>query len=624
MKLPDSSKAIVAAIAIVMALAAALALISLVKPTITGNTAAMLFVTGNHTNQPPVLDSIGNLQAREGSLFVRQVTATDPENDNLTFSTNTSLFSIGDVTGLINFTPTTAQIGNYSINISVSDGNLTASEVINFTVQPGPFCGDSVCSGDENCNTCSTDCGACPSIPAESQAAQESQAAEGGGEAGGGAAARTRGAGPGYRCVEKWKCQDWSECSDGTQVRLCKDEGRCGTTASKPLDRRSCSGAAKPAQQAACSEQNCGGACPPCKEKLFASIPLPELKIPFERIAKQLPWALILAIILAVAGAAGADNVHLRRLRRLEMSVYRERLHKYKLIRRKMYRAILNVALITIVASSYYYWFSDCPDCLRRNIWMPAAIIAAIPLAVAVAIQKLEYSQYKRALRERRLRNVHERQIRQLAQLETKLSLDIEQELLKLLKAYELANPENAFSRFREKLEELARLHAAQVEYVLPKEQAINALGNAAKSKEMAKASKDSFELKQLGLDIKLLLGSFAESQEDLKAEKNFLSSMEDVASDRLLVEDMSKNAGLTNIYNELVDAYKSVAELHIKSMNERKREIDSENDLLKEISSLFDNSEEAEAHSADQKWVRIYNLFVDIYDHYKKKNETA
>ena len=68
-------------------------------------------------NNPPILAAIGNRIAVEGELFTLQVTATDADNDTLTYYANTSLFTINPTTGLISFTPTLVQVGNYSINI---------------------------------------------------------------------------------------------------------------------------------------------------------------------------------------------------------------------------------------------------------------------------------------------------------------------------------------------------------------------------------------------------------------------------------------------------------------------------------------------------------------------------
>ncbi len=52
--------------------------------------------------------------------------------------------------------------------------------------------------------------------------------------------------GPGRRnrstCNELWECNDWSECSLGTQERYCRDINSCGTYEYMPEETRVCDG----------------------------------------------------------------------------------------------------------------------------------------------------------------------------------------------------------------------------------------------------------------------------------------------------------------------------------------------------------------------------------------------
>lgn len=41
-------------------------------------------------------------------------------------------------------------------------------------------------------------------------------------------------------CMERWVCNDWSECVDGTQTRTCQDWNVCGTGVGKPEETQSC------------------------------------------------------------------------------------------------------------------------------------------------------------------------------------------------------------------------------------------------------------------------------------------------------------------------------------------------------------------------------------------------
>ncbi|MBU4190650.1 MAG: Ig-like domain-containing protein, partial [Candidatus Thermoplasmatota archaeon] len=72
-------------------------------------------------NRPPVLQFIENRTAYEGQPFILQINASDPDNDTITFSDNTTLFEINSTTGFILFTPDYDSAGTYMINITVSD-----------------------------------------------------------------------------------------------------------------------------------------------------------------------------------------------------------------------------------------------------------------------------------------------------------------------------------------------------------------------------------------------------------------------------------------------------------------------------------------------------------------------
>jgi hypothetical protein len=113
-------------------------------------------------NYPPVLSQIGTHIIYVNQTFTYQAVAYDPNNDTLTFFDNTTLFDINSSTGMINFTPNSTQIGNYSINITVTDGIYNVSKIMTLIVYAEPFCGDSICGSGESCSSCPADCGSCP------------------------------------------------------------------------------------------------------------------------------------------------------------------------------------------------------------------------------------------------------------------------------------------------------------------------------------------------------------------------------------------------------------------------------------------------------------------------------
>ena len=102
----------------------------------TSQDSQLVTITVANTNDAPVLTSIGSLTADQGTLFYYDVNATDVDSgDVLTFSDNSTLFTINPSSGEFSFTPTNAQVGIYKINITINDSSNTQdSEIITLTV----------------------------------------------------------------------------------------------------------------------------------------------------------------------------------------------------------------------------------------------------------------------------------------------------------------------------------------------------------------------------------------------------------------------------------------------------------------------------------------------------------
>ncbi len=87
-------------------------------------------------NRPPNIVAIQVQRTEHSFPFVTQFNATDPENDSVLFSDNTSFFEINASTGIINFTPTPFMVGNHSILIITMDNaTCPAPSSQNFTFQ---------------------------------------------------------------------------------------------------------------------------------------------------------------------------------------------------------------------------------------------------------------------------------------------------------------------------------------------------------------------------------------------------------------------------------------------------------------------------------------------------------
>lgn len=85
---------------------------------------------------PPVLDTIGDKSIDVGTELNFVVSATDPDNDSLTFSADRlppgASFDV--TTREFSWTPGNLQIGDYTVKFIVSDGNQTDDETITITV----------------------------------------------------------------------------------------------------------------------------------------------------------------------------------------------------------------------------------------------------------------------------------------------------------------------------------------------------------------------------------------------------------------------------------------------------------------------------------------------------------
>jgi len=95
------------------------------------------------TNQPPILNFIGDRRISIGQTLAIQMNATDPEEDPLTYSTNAasvirSPFFFDNQTGFFRWQPQRSDIGNYQVTFTVSDGLETTSETIRISVPSQP------------------------------------------------------------------------------------------------------------------------------------------------------------------------------------------------------------------------------------------------------------------------------------------------------------------------------------------------------------------------------------------------------------------------------------------------------------------------------------------------------
>jgi len=100
------------------------------------NTSETIKITVSNVNRAPVLNPIGNKTVNETQLLQFTISGSDPDGDNLTFSTINlpPNASFNPATKQFSWTPNMTQSGNYNVTFYVSDGSLNDSEKITITV----------------------------------------------------------------------------------------------------------------------------------------------------------------------------------------------------------------------------------------------------------------------------------------------------------------------------------------------------------------------------------------------------------------------------------------------------------------------------------------------------------
>ncbi|MBI2137948.1 hypothetical protein HYU13_00005, partial [Candidatus Woesearchaeota archaeon] len=92
----------------------------------------------NTNDAPSFIGEVPDVSLFVGENFIFDANCSDSDNDTLQFFDNSTLFSIGPLDGIINFTPLVQNIGTYGVSITCNDGELTARDDFILTVVPVP------------------------------------------------------------------------------------------------------------------------------------------------------------------------------------------------------------------------------------------------------------------------------------------------------------------------------------------------------------------------------------------------------------------------------------------------------------------------------------------------------
>ena len=98
----------------------------------------IITLTISNINDAPVLDAISPKTAVEDSQLKFNITASDLDNNSLTFTSNITSITFTNAANnslaIVSWTPTNSYVGNNTANITVSDGSLTDSQLVTITV----------------------------------------------------------------------------------------------------------------------------------------------------------------------------------------------------------------------------------------------------------------------------------------------------------------------------------------------------------------------------------------------------------------------------------------------------------------------------------------------------------
>jgi hypothetical protein len=616
------------------------------------NVSGTLLIFVLDVNNAPVLDSIGSLIAIENQLFTHDVDATDAdENDTLTYYANSTLFTINSSTGLVNFTPSLAEVGNYTINFSVTDGLLWDYEIVFFRIARGPYCGDGICY-NEDCGTCPQDCGACPQVPA--LPAPES------------AAPGPAGIGQIGACIEKWECSEWTICApEGYQTRRCADIYGCGTTKKKPPEVQECvylgtcedglqnchDGACEEAvdcggpcdpcpappscfdgikncHDEACEEGiDCGGTCLPCEERKPAERPIEKLA----PLVKRFPWLLLFLIIILITMTIGGDHLYVQRIRKGEFEKYKAQLRLYRKIRNQVYVVASVLALTGLLYTIYIYALSNKPELMDEYLWVPMAFTFLIIFVSFLVFRHFKYYEYKKRKEEQLFLLQEKQRKRKLVATEDEILILLETKALRRLN-YMMMHKEvkeddllAAFSDATSLLKGLIRDRNGNRRPIETQDDVKAVIKGVINQLNLTGLVGGYPEFKDVITPLKVLSESTNKESPEVREDVELLLlSIITVARDLHLMSIIKSNEALTDLYNKLVEIYDYYNKLIGQKESEEKQLADEENKFMRGVEDLTKKPKTLELIRQSEKYAVIYNSLVDLYNHYKRRQEIA
>jgi|GEM_PF-3253908 len=617
-------------------------------------TNATLNITVIDINNPPVLATIGPQIASTGELFVLDINATDADGDVLSYSLNTSQFPLDSTTGIMSFIPVIDDIGLYYIRVTVSDGITTDSTVFTLRIVRGPYCGDVACGSSENCESCPTDCGVCPTIAPEPSQSTGAGSGSGTGEGGGGGSSSDA-AQMGELCVERWECSEWSFCNTtSVQYRTCRDMSRCGTQFSAPDTQQNCQpetcrdgklnqdeegidcgGSCPPCIFDSCYDgiQNqdeegidCGGSCESCFSKYLQIYPILEQPLEFIQVIRAFPWLLLLLALLIVIAAITYDRYYTHKLHEEEFATYQKNMLAYRPWRHRMFLIAFNLAGMLTAIALYLYIYSYSADMIVSRIWILVGLCCIVPFSVSWFLHKydildrsielgLERSRFESALAQNKVFTLEQQSLYDLEQLTTK-------EILA-----DATNPEvTGNPKFYQLLQDLYKTVSALMKLridiivqVSPKT-IIELLEPALKEPGFRHFQHGFADVDLLAQSATRILAAAKQNMYNPQAVEDFMLLLPPIQQDKLYQSQVQSNPSFAK-------ALVALGQLHEQFVSKKnalvamKRELTQhEMEFIKkyqaESPKIIDS---LEGHPLS---IHIHNLFVRLYDRYNKNVE--
>ncbi len=616
------------------------------------------------TNEAPVLSPIGPQIAVEGEAFFLDVDATDPDLSALSFNAVTALFSIDSSTGIVSFIPTIGQIGNYTINFTVFDGEFYDFEIVSFRIVRGPFCGDDSCGSSETCATCPGDCGVCPDLPSTDSGGESSTSGEGGQSAttsststGVSSIASGASQAPLFQCEERWECSDWSACSlDGLRSRNCLDLNRCNTQRDKPISLEQCEyqptcfdglqnggetgvdcgGPCEPCLIQSCFDglQNqgetgvdCGGPCKVCQEKEFTKAPF--LEIPgIIKLPRSFPWLLLLIILIINMLTIVYDQYKIRKLRKLPFEEYQEEIRKYRPKRRKLYKFVLNTSFITLAAIFYIYIFSNDYKKMIYFSFIPIGAFAGIPFAVAYLIRYIEFHEYQYIKKVRHLKKTHIRELLQLIRQENEMLHDMEAKLkdtiMDLAKKHEFDDNKDLYTEINTIFEDLSLIRKkreSKMNLSHMTNEILDKIIVILESKNLQKACKEYPEYLSIKKELQYIEDN--RDKDTSPEEDDLLEDIKELGMPYMKVVNES-DKGLGSLYNALVDIYQYYMRTHGLIEGKDSEIMQVERSYSDKVKALSKKAPLMTKIQQNNTYARVYNGLVDLFNHYSKKHQLS